>query len=100
MTISRPLINRYKANLQAYCQELQDYCTRRGITYLFTSTRVPFDKLVMAYLRQRGLLRRAGIFQLLFFTTETQRHRGEKREERRVFQRTPAAQQNYPLFSL
>jgi uncharacterized protein (DUF58 family) len=57
VTISRPLLDRYKANLQAYCQELKDYCTRRGITYLFTSTRVPFDLLVLTYLRQRGLLR-------------------------------------------
>ncbi len=57
VTISKPLLTRYKANLQAFCQGLKDYCTRRGITYLFTSTRVEFDVLVMAYLRQRGLLR-------------------------------------------
>ncbi len=57
VTISKPLLDRYKANLQAYCQGLKDHCTRRGITYLFTSTRVSFDVLVMAYLRQRGLLR-------------------------------------------
>jgi uncharacterized protein (DUF58 family) len=57
VTISKPLLDRYKANLQAYCTELKNHCTRRGITYLFTSTRVGFDVLVMAYLRQRGLLR-------------------------------------------
>lgn len=57
ITISRPLLDRYKANLKAYCGELKEYCTRRGITYLFTSTRVPFDTLVLAYLRQRGLIR-------------------------------------------
>jgi uncharacterized protein (DUF58 family) len=57
VTISKPLLDRYKANLQAYCLDLKNYCTRRGITYLFTSTRVGFDVLVMAYLRQRGLLR-------------------------------------------
>jgi uncharacterized protein (DUF58 family) len=57
VTISKPLLDRYKANLQAYCTELKDYCTRRGIVYLFTSTRVSFDVLVMSYLRQRGLLR-------------------------------------------
>ena len=43
--------------LTAYCTDLKDYCTRRGITYLFTNTRVPFDTLVLTYLRQRGLLR-------------------------------------------
>jgi len=57
VTISKPLLDKYKTNLQSYCTELKDYCTRRGITYLFTSTRVPFDTLVLAYLRQRGLLR-------------------------------------------
>jgi uncharacterized protein (DUF58 family) len=57
VTISKPLLDRYKANLQSYCSELKDHCTRRGITYLFTSTRVAFDQLVLSYLRQRGLLR-------------------------------------------
>jgi uncharacterized protein (DUF58 family) len=57
VTISKPLLDKYKANLTAYCTELKNYCTRRGITYLFTNTRVPFDTLVMSYLRQRGLLR-------------------------------------------
>ncbi|MGE0479285.1 MAG: DUF58 domain-containing protein [Phycisphaerae bacterium] len=57
VTISKPLLEKYKANLAAYCTELKDHCTRRGITYLFTSTRVSFDVLVLTYLRQRGLLR-------------------------------------------
>lgn len=57
VTISRPLLERYKANLQSFCAQLKDHCTQRGITYLFTSTRVPFDTLVLSYLRQRGLLR-------------------------------------------
>ncbi|MBP7937691.1 MAG: DUF58 domain-containing protein [Phycisphaerae bacterium] len=57
VTISRALLNRYKQNLNAYCGQLQEYCSRRGITYLFTSTEVPFDQLVLTYLRKRGLLR-------------------------------------------
>lgn len=57
VTISRPLLDKYKRLLTAYCTELKDYCTQRGVTYLFTSTRVPFDTLVLAYLRQRGLIR-------------------------------------------
>jgi uncharacterized protein (DUF58 family) len=57
VSISRALINRYKHNLKAYCESLREYCTRRGITYAFTSTEVPFDQIVMTYLRQRGLLR-------------------------------------------
>ncbi len=57
ITVSRSLINRYRQNLNAYCQQLRDFCTRRGVTYLFTSTKVPFDQLVLTYLRQRGLLK-------------------------------------------
>ena len=57
ITASRALINRYRQNLQAYCEGLRDYCTRRGITYLFTSTEVPFDQVVLSYFRQRGLLK-------------------------------------------
>lgn len=57
VTISQPLLKKYKQNLTAYCQDLKNHCTRRGISYLFTNTRVAFDVLVMSYLRQRGLLR-------------------------------------------
>ncbi len=57
VTISAPLMKKYKQMLTAYCSELKDYCTQRGILYLFASTRVPFDTLVLSYLRQRGLLR-------------------------------------------
>jgi uncharacterized protein (DUF58 family) len=57
VTISRALINRYKQNLQGYCAALKDYCTRRGVNYLFTSTEVPFDQIVLSYFRQRGLVK-------------------------------------------
>ncbi len=57
ITVSRALLNRYKQNLNAYCLELRDFCARRGVTYLFTPTTVPFNQLVLTYLRQRGLLK-------------------------------------------
>lgn len=56
VSITQPLIKQYKANLNAYCLALKDYITRRGGTYLFSSTAVPFDTLVLNYLRERGLL--------------------------------------------
>ncbi len=56
VSITQPLLKKYKANLNAYCLALKDYITRRGGTYLFTSTAVPFDTLVLNYLRERGLL--------------------------------------------
>ncbi|MCK4660389.1 MAG: DUF58 domain-containing protein [Phycisphaerae bacterium] len=57
VTISRALLNRYKRNLEAYCGSLKEYCTRRGISYLFTGTDTPFDQIILSYLRRRGLLR-------------------------------------------
>jgi uncharacterized protein (DUF58 family) len=56
VSITQPLVKQYKSNLNAYCLALKDFCTRRGGTYLFTSTAVPFDTLVLNYLRERGLL--------------------------------------------
>lgn len=57
VTVSRALINRYKQNLQAYCSQFKEYCTRRGVNYMFTSTQVPFDQIVLSYFRKRGLLK-------------------------------------------
>ncbi len=57
ITVSRPLLNRYKQNLAAYCGQLNEFCSRRGIVYLLASTAVPFDQLVLTYLRRRGLLK-------------------------------------------
>ncbi len=56
VSITAPLLKRYKDNLNAYCAGLKEYVTRRGGTYLFTSTAVPFDTLVLNYLRERGLI--------------------------------------------
>ena len=57
VTVSGPLLKRYKQNLAAYRAKLQEFCSRRGISCLFTSNQVPFDRLVLTYLRQRGLVK-------------------------------------------
>ena len=57
VTVSAPLVKRYKATVNAYCNQLRDYCTRRGMTYVFTTNRQPFEKLVLSYLRERGLVK-------------------------------------------
>jgi uncharacterized protein (DUF58 family) len=57
ITVSSALMKRYKQNLDGYRAALHEFCTRRGVSCLFTSTQVPFDRLVLTYLRQRGLLR-------------------------------------------
>jgi uncharacterized protein (DUF58 family) len=57
ITVSGPLLKRYKQNLAAYRASLHEFCSSRGVTYLFTSNQVPFERLVLSYLRQRGLVR-------------------------------------------
>jgi uncharacterized protein (DUF58 family) len=57
ITVSGPLLKRYKQNLAAYRAALHEFCTRRGVSYLFTSNQVPFERLVLSYLRQKGLVR-------------------------------------------
>lgn len=56
VSVTAPLLKRYKENLNAYCSGLKEYVVRRGGTYLFTSTAVPFETLVLNYLRERGLI--------------------------------------------
>ena len=56
VSVSPALLKRYQANLQAYCQFVRERCLRRGIAYLVGDTSVPFETLILRYLRQRGLL--------------------------------------------
>jgi uncharacterized protein (DUF58 family) len=57
VTISAPLLKRYKDTLNAFVGGLKEWCTQRGITYIFTTSIFPFDKLILNYLRQRGLVK-------------------------------------------
>lgn len=57
ITVSGPLLKAYKKNLGAFLQGLQDFCAARGANYLTASTALPFDKLVLDFLRERGLVR-------------------------------------------
>ncbi|WP_406695782.1 DUF58 domain-containing protein [Singulisphaera sp. Ch08] len=57
ISVSAPLLKRYKDNLNAFVGGLKDWCTKRGITYIFTTNHNPFDKLILNYLRERGLVK-------------------------------------------
>lgn len=57
ITMSAPLLKRYKDNLNAFVAGLKEWCTRRGITYIFTTNQYPFEKLILNYLRERGLVK-------------------------------------------
>ncbi|MEC9373715.1 MAG: DUF58 domain-containing protein [Planctomycetota bacterium] len=57
VTISAPLLKRYKANLAAYIDQMRLFCARREITLLTVQSDTPIDSLMLDYLRTRGLLR-------------------------------------------
>jgi uncharacterized protein (DUF58 family) len=57
ITVSKLLLDKYKSNLQAYCESIRAYCNGRGINYMLASTSHPFETLILTYLRARGLVR-------------------------------------------
>jgi uncharacterized protein (DUF58 family) len=57
ITVSRPLLDRYKANLQAYCEAIRDYCNQRGVVYYLARSDSSFETLILTYLRHRGLVK-------------------------------------------
>jgi uncharacterized protein (DUF58 family) len=57
VTISAPLLKKYKQILASYCTELREFCARREITSFTIRSDTPVDSLVLDYLRRRGLLR-------------------------------------------
>jgi uncharacterized protein (DUF58 family) len=57
VTVTSALLASYKKTLNGFCQSLHDYCTARGITYMLTGTDVPAERLILNYLRSRGLVR-------------------------------------------
>ncbi len=57
VTISRPLLDKYKRTVAAFLDGAKDFCNRRGMNYLMTSTDTSVETLVANYLRRRGLVR-------------------------------------------
>jgi uncharacterized protein (DUF58 family) len=56
LSVGPGIMRRYKANLQAYCQHLRQQCARREMAHMISDTAIPFDTLVLRYLRERGLV--------------------------------------------
>jgi uncharacterized protein (DUF58 family) len=57
VTISGPLMKRYRQTLAAFIDSARQFCTRRGMVYLLARNEVPIDELIGGYLRTRGLVR-------------------------------------------
>ena len=57
VTITSPLLKKYKQILNAYVNRLHDFCAQRDIIHMMVKSDTPVDVFVMDYLRRRGLLR-------------------------------------------
>jgi uncharacterized protein (DUF58 family) len=57
ISVSRPLLNRYKKTLASFVTGAREFCTRRGMSYILANTEVPVETLVASYLRRQGLVR-------------------------------------------
>ena len=56
MVITAEVLGQYRRNLAELRDGLKQYVTRRGGVYIFASTDMPFENLVLNYLRERRLL--------------------------------------------
>jgi uncharacterized protein (DUF58 family) len=57
ITVSAPLLARYKSTLNAFILGAQEFCSRRGMNYLVANNQTPVKDLISNYLRRRGLVR-------------------------------------------
>jgi uncharacterized protein (DUF58 family) len=57
ITVTTPLVEKYKARLTNYCDELRTQCARLGVGSARVSTDIDMEMLLVEYLRSRGLLR-------------------------------------------
>jgi hypothetical protein len=57
ITVSAPLLARYRRTLAAFVDGAKTFCNRRGMSYLMARNDLPVEQLVTRYLRTRGLVR-------------------------------------------
>lgn len=57
VTVTQPLVKRYKQTLASFVESAKEFCTKRGMSYLLAKNTVPVEDLVTGYLAARGLVR-------------------------------------------
>ena len=57
ITVTKPVLEKYKRTVAAFIDSAKEYCTRRGMMYFMTKSDRQIDDVVGSYLRQRGLVR-------------------------------------------
>ncbi|MEI7553839.1 DUF58 domain-containing protein [Candidatus Chlorohelix sp.] len=56
VSIDSKALEMYRQEFNLWQREIIDFCQRRAINYIQVDTTVPFDVLVLHYMRQRGLV--------------------------------------------
>jgi uncharacterized protein (DUF58 family) len=51
LTIDELLLTRYRERVQKWCSQIEDFCLKSQIEYLRASTLIPFEDLILKYLR-------------------------------------------------
>jgi uncharacterized protein (DUF58 family) len=57
MSVNPALLQRYQATLDGFCAEIETFANRYGLDYLRASTAMPFEDIILKYLRQGGLIK-------------------------------------------
>jgi uncharacterized protein (DUF58 family) len=57
ITVSAPLLKRYKAVLGAYCNTLEKFCMQRGMQLITVRSDTPVQTLLVDYLRRKGVVK-------------------------------------------
>jgi hypothetical protein len=52
LVVDRPLLAAYRASIAAFFGEVEGFCLKNRVEYLRTATIVPFEDVVLRYLRQ------------------------------------------------
>jgi hypothetical protein len=54
--LDQDTISQYCLRMRRWCRELEQACARRGATYARVMAEWPFERSVVPYLRQRGVI--------------------------------------------
>jgi hypothetical protein len=57
VTVTGPLLKRYKQTLAAFVDSTREFCSRRGMMYLLARSETSIEQLLTGYLATRGLVR-------------------------------------------
>lgn len=57
VTVSGALLDQYLRTLEAYCNGIKTWCTAHGMVYLPVTTDVALEKMILGFLRMKGLVR-------------------------------------------